>query len=538
LPVAFLVAVAAFVWWRFSDNTADNDLWGHVLYGQRMLALGHVETMDPFSWTAGATAWINHEVLAEVVMGGVHQLAGGIGLWLLALALAVLTIFLALVEVRRECRERGLGLTWAALLAVSTNGIALGLSVRPQLFTMLALVVLLGQMRCLYAGWRGPLLTIPLLCLVWINTHGGVLAGLLLLAVAAGVTLGQNLLPRLNFRVFLPRLGFQDERYFSVPPRGAWQEFTVALAFGTLASLVTPWGAASLRWLVASVGYLRPEITEWQPTPVDFAHLPFWFVVVASVFAWLTSSRHHRAWEAAVLAVLLAMAWRHQRHIPLFCLANLVLTPPHLLDLFRRLADHATDLLERLAQRRAQVALAGLLYAGAAAALAASVWAPRERPWTIEVERDQFPCAALHFLEEHPVDGNLLVFFDWGQQAMWALPRNPVSFDGRLDTVYSHDLIQAHWKFYRGEAVDPEVLDLNRADVALLPTNRGGMVTLLRAGWTLVYSDPLASVLVHHVEQCPNVAALPLPVRAGREAVTGREPFPKEPSARADPGIL
>ena len=519
LPAAFVFAVVAFAWWRFSDNTADNDLWGHVLYGQRALALGHVEKADPFSWTAAGAPWINHEVLAERTLGWVHRLAGGTGLWLLSIGTAVVTLLLAWFEVRRDAKDAGLGLTFAALLAASTNGIALGFSARPQLATMLALVVLLGQIRLLYAGWRWALLTLPLLTLLWINTHGGVLAALLLLGLAAFVTGIQRLAP-----------GAVTGRVFSAPPPRAWLLFSTALALSLAAALATPWGPASLRWLVDSVSYTRPEITEWQPTPFDFAHAPFWFVALLSLAAWLLSRRGRRGWEAAALAILLAMAWRHQRHSSLFCLANLIFTPPHLLDLLQRLRSHAAGLVSAFQAAGTRRAFALLLLAAGGAALAASVRAPRQNPWAIEVERDQFPCAALHFLEAHPVAGNLLVFFDWGQQAMWTLPRNPVSFDGRFDTVYSRALIGAHWKFYRGEAVDPAVLDLRRADIALLPTNCGGTRRLLADGWTLVYWDPLACVIVRTPADNPSLTGLRLPVRAGAEAVIGREPFPNLPS--------
>ncbi len=520
LPAAFVFAVVAFAWWRFSDNTADNDLWGHVLYGQRALALGHVEKTDPFSWTAAGAPWINHEVLAERALGWAHRLAGGNGLWLLSVATALVTLFLAWSEVHREAKDSGLGLTFAALLAASTNGIALGFSARPQLATMLALVVLLGQMRLLYAGWRWALLTLPLLVLIWINTHGGVLAALLLLGLAAFATGAQSLLP-----------GTPTRRFFSAPPRTAWFLFATALALSAAAALVTPWGPESLRWLIASVTYTRPEITEWRPTPFDFAHATFWFVVLLSLAAWLLSRRERRAWEAAALAVLLVMAWRHQRHIALFCLANLVLTPPHLLDLLHRARPHAMGLVSAFQAAGMSLAATLLLLAAGVTALVASTQAPRRNPWTIEVERDQFPCAALRFLEAHPVAGNLLVFFDWGQQAMWTLPHNPVSFDGRFDTVYSRALIEAHWRFYRGESVDPAVLDLRRADVALLPSGSGGTHRLLADGWTLVYWDPLACVLVRAPAANPSLAGLRLPVRAGAEAVKGREPFPHAPSA-------
>jgi hypothetical protein len=523
LTLAFFTAVAAFGWWRFSDNTADNDLWGHVLYGQRMLALGHVERTDPFSWTVPDAPWINHEVLAEVALGAVHRAAGGTGLWVLSWVAALLTLALALRAGRRDACPPGLGLVQATLLAASINGIALGFSVRPQLFTLFALVLWLDQMRALERGARAALVFLPVIALIWINTHGGVLAGLLLLLLATAVTALLAGFPAFAFRGF-----------FRPAVPGAALRFFGALLLSSAAALVTPWGPESLRWLVASVGFTRPEITEWRPTPLDFPHAAFWIVVGASLVAWSVSRRGRHAWEAAVLAVLLAMAWRHQRHIPLFLLANLILTPVHLFDLLQRADARTATLRATLRSAVGRWAAAGTLMAAAVACVVASFGPPKENPWTIEVERSLFPCAALNFLRDHPIPGNLLVFFDWGQQAMWELPDNRVSFDGRFDTVYPRPVIDAHWKFYRGEQPDPAVLDVRGADVALLPTAAGAGDLLRRQGWTLAYVDPLASVWIRDLAANDALRGLTLPVRVNRIAVTGREDFPEEPSLWAD----
>ena len=526
LSAAFIFAVAGFAWWRFSENTADNDLWGHVLYGQRMMALGHVEKIDPFSWTVPRGDWINHEVLAEVALGWAHRLAGGTGLWMLAMIAAIVTLVCALRIGRDGSNESGLGTTQAALLAASANGIALGFSARPQLFTMFALVLLLSQMRAIARGRAWPLATLPLLAVIWINTHGGVLLGLVLLFVASVETFLAGKFVSFSFRGFLVQ-----------PDRHAWQRFGVALGLCSVASLATPWGMRSLVWLVKSVFYVRPEITEWRPTPLDFPHAAFWCTASISAVAWWCSRRERRGWEAASLAFLLVMAWRHQRHIPLFCLANLALTPLHLLDLFQQLASRIPSLIAAMRLMSVRVVTTLVLLGAGGAALAASVGPPKENPWTIEVERAQFPCAALHFLEAHPMEGNLLVFFDWGQQAMWALPNNRVSFDGRLDTVYPRAVIDAHWKFYRGEIPAPSALDLNLADVALLPATSAGATLLLARGWTLAYTDPLASVLVRNVSVQRTLVGLKLPVRAGLEAAQGREPFPCAGSALSVPKV-
>ncbi|MES1168073.1 MAG: hypothetical protein ABUL61_02770, partial [Oleiharenicola lentus] len=184
LQFSLIAAVLGFAWLRFSDNTVDNDLWGHVLYGQRYVNQGHVRGPEPFSWTAGGFDIVNHEYLAEIVVGQVHRLAGGTGLWLYMVGMAVLTVTLAL----RFGRPRPTTFPWAGLLllAGSVNFIALGFAVRPQLFTTLFLVCELFVLRQLAAGRLAWGWLLPPLLALWINLHGGVLAGWIVLAVMAG----------------------------------------------------------------------------------------------------------------------------------------------------------------------------------------------------------------------------------------------------------------------------------------------------------------------------------------------------------------
>ena len=65
----FCATVAALVFYNFSENTVDPDLWGHTLFGQEMIASGKLDKTEPYSWTANHGPWINHEVLAEVALG-------------------------------------------------------------------------------------------------------------------------------------------------------------------------------------------------------------------------------------------------------------------------------------------------------------------------------------------------------------------------------------------------------------------------------------------------------------------------------------
>jgi hypothetical protein len=120
----------------------------------------------------------------------------------------------------------------------------------------------------------------------------------------------------------------------------------------------------------------------------------------------------------------------------------------------------------------------------------------------------------------------LLVFFDWGEQCLWELPQCAPSIDGRWETCYPRDLIPEHWKFYNGDPVDKKILDIDKADVALLPVNLAGAAALSgKYGWRAVYFDSLAVVLVRNPRRYPQLPAH-LPEAGPLSATAGRAAFP------------
>ena len=145
----------------------------------------------------------------------------------------------------------------------------------------------------------------------------------------------------------------------------------------------------------------------------------------------------------------------------------------------------------------------------------------------MEVPRSQYPVAAINFIQQHDLRGNLLVFFDWGEMCFWNLTNSSVSIDGRLDSVYSPAVIAAHWNLYNGEPFDTNALNLARADFALLPSNLAGAHALAKNdGWQAAYFDNLAVVLVKDPKQFPELAGLKQPIQGPASATEGRDPFP------------
>jgi hypothetical protein len=516
--VAFVICLAVF---QFSENTADPDLWGHVIYGQHLLQTGSLTRADPYSWTAPGHEWINHEILAEAAMALSFRALGGAGLLLLKMAVGLATFLIALCIAGRRMDEKTKTVAWA-LGAVAVVEISFGFAARPQIFTALALAMELWILRQVHDGKKLWALALPPLFALWINTHGGVVVGINLLIIAT--------IPAFQFfRGFVPKFIGQ---YFDAPaplPSKVSLVLLSAAISSYVALLLNPYGQKLIDWLIGSISWLRPQIAEWNPVPLDWNHAAFLFCTGITMAAILFSRRKLQFWEIGVLIFLAAVGFRSVRNTPLFCIAVLAFVPPHIADVLDRFRNHFRRLTELGRHPAGQKIFAALLLSASAGIVAATLTLHKERAWTMEVPRGEYPVAAAQFIRQQELRGNLLVFFDWGEMCLWELPDSRVSIDGRLDTCYPPDVIAAHWKFYNAESFNSAPLDVDRADFALLPSKLAGALALAKqAGWQAVYFDNLAVVLVKNVNQFPKLAALKLPVEGDASATEGRAAFPEK----------
>ena len=82
------------------------------MVGEHLLRTGKLQNVEPYSWTAPGTPWINHELLAEVALGAAHWVAGGTGILLLKVLVGFLSFGIALKISAND-------LSWPRLATVS-----------------------------------------------------------------------------------------------------------------------------------------------------------------------------------------------------------------------------------------------------------------------------------------------------------------------------------------------------------------------------------------------------------------------------------
>jgi hypothetical protein len=157
-----LVAILVLI----SGTTGDPDLWGHVRFGQDMVAARTIRVPDTYSFTSDRP-WVNHEWLSEVAMATAYDRFGAAGLNLsrIAIVLCVLA-WHAMAGVPDRHRilvasAGALGMLWRAY------------PIRPQLVSLLMFAILL-KLIALADDRRSfrPLLLIPFVMAAWVNAHG------------------------------------------------------------------------------------------------------------------------------------------------------------------------------------------------------------------------------------------------------------------------------------------------------------------------------------------------------------------------------
>lgn len=518
-------ALLAFVWilavYQFSETTVDPDLWGHVAFGQQMLKAHAIERADLYSWTVNGQPFINHEYGADLILGATHLLLGGSGILLLKVLIGLLTFGLAL-RVGTKSLPWPVSAMALALGAVAVTEISFGFAARPQIFTALGIAIELVLLRRIHDGQHLWALALPVLFALWINIHGGALAGVGLLGLAAGSTTLQFLWGKYRSQ----KVGSDVSA-----PKEIQSGTVIALCLATIgifaALCCNPWGPELVRWLVQSVLWFRPEIEEWNPTPLNWDHAALFILIAISAFAWVASRRRRALWELAVCGAFALLALRSVRNTPLFSIVALALVPPHLADSLARFRNQFEGLLKLWQRQPVQTLSAGLMASASLAIATAAFTLHKEHPLTMEVPRSRYPTAAIEFARDHHLHGKVLNFFDWGDMIIFQLPNCSPSIDGRLDACYPRPLIAAHWKLYNGEAVDPGVLPIDQADLALLPTKLAGTLALRnRPGWRVAYFDETAALLARDSRRFPGLNDVQLPVQGPKEAALGRAPFP------------
>jgi hypothetical protein len=279
---------------------AQADTYWHLRAGQELWSTLRVPVDEHYSFTASGRPWPNHEWLWQALSYGLYRV-GGMPLLVAGGAATVTGAFL--IVYRLTVGPTAMRF-WLSLLALPLASCVWAL--RPQIVSLLLLATLLALLIRERYRW------LPLLFVLWANTHGVVaLGGLALGAAAVTALLRARRGDRLDRRRALTLA-------VMVPVCGA-------------ATALTPLGVGLWRFIGESIETSREtRINEWMPTyPTGPVEIAFW--VLAATFVALVIWRRRRLAAApwgdqvavAVALAILPMAFRAVRNVSPFLLLAL-----------------------------------------------------------------------------------------------------------------------------------------------------------------------------------------------------------------------
>ncbi len=434
--VLAVVAVVVSLFAVYAVRSADPDLWGHLRYGKQILDNGGRVGADPFAYTTTDHVWNDHEYLAQMALWLVYAGGGTLGLIVLKCVLGCATVYLLYRLLRLGSDDARL---WAPLLILLAACLSRWLVFRPQLFTFLLIAVFVLILFRHLLGRPALLWLLPVLLPLWVNLHGGFLAGLGVI----GLALLLRTLQSANRHSWHIGSIFHD----ALP-------LTLTLVACVAGSLLNPLGWRLWPYLRTELGYAdnRVYIKEWQPIWLVLdtwpGLLPFGIllavIVILGVRAWLQGRRIADlpawVWLLSCLPLTL-MAFSSNRHVPvaLFWMAPVV-----------GLLVGRAKVAEESAIPPAWLAVTGLAGIVALLTIYAALLDPRPRiflgPSAFGTTR---PDRAAAFLKANRLQGKLYTPLWWGSYLTWQLyPEVLVSIDGRNVTLFARDTVTANFRFY------------------------------------------------------------------------------------------
>ena len=467
LPVLIVVLLGLVAFWSARNRILDPDMWWHMKVGEQIVETGELPRTDEFSYTTDHHAWIPHQWLPEVTIYQAYKWGGlaGLMLWLGLIGTILLgSLYLLCSAYSGNPKVALIGglIGWFfGTISLAVRPLLLGHVI---LIAMLALVHL-GRTRS--ARWLWGL---PPLFAVWVNCHGSFALGLVVLAAvlaAAHINLQWGLVESVRW------------------PTEKLRVFRFMFIASGLALLVNPIGwelAAYPLNLFFSQGDNLSNISEWQPLNFQEPRGMGVFAVTAILaLAALILEKKIRLEEIVIVLLGSYLAVKHSRMVFVY---GILVAPV----VCRLLASSWRGY--RVSHDFPRVN-AGMM----AAALGLTWWGfPSDS--TLQSQIDEgYPTAAIAYLQDNGVSGNMLNEYVWGGYFIWAAPERKVFVDGRTDIFDWTGVLGEYMRWYTLQESPTVLLDKYQIDYCVLAANsQVGRAVELLPNWRKAYADDVAVV--------------------------------------------
>jgi hypothetical protein len=460
--------------------SVDTDTWWHLRAGQWIWDHQAVLRVDPFSYTRAGANWQYPGWLVEPPLYWIYRLfgPGGLNLWTAGM------VTLAFAFVWRTLSGGPFLRAFVMVLAAAASGVYW--AARPYLVTFVLAAVFLWILedyrRKGFPSGSKSIWWIPLLMVIWANSHGGFAVGFILLGV-----------------YFMGSFGFviKGSRVGLNYSRTALRALLSILLTSVLAVCINPFGPVMLLYpfKTVNIGVLQDYIQEWQsPDFHSISVQPFAWLLLLTLAIVGVSRRRVSLIDLMLTAGFAYLGLLAGRNVALFALvAPMVITrhtAPMLAAISRgfRIKSMPVGVVPgRLALINLLIACLVLITVGFKVALV------YPRMVNEQAFQKGLPVEAVEYLRQTRPPGRLFNSYNWGAYLLWALPEYPVFVDGRTD-LYNDEVIGEWLRVARAEDGWQEILDKWGVRLVLVEPKTPLVYRLEDNGWQVLYSDQVSVV--------------------------------------------
>jgi len=483
-----IIFISLFLLLAFSagkDLLGDVDTGYHIRAGEYILNTFSIPKDDIFSFITPTLHWTAHEWLSEVIMALLHKAFGLTGV-VLFFAFIISLVYYLLYKMIKTDKDNIILTTFIILLVLISSQIHW--LARPHIFSLLLTLIwyyLLDQYQYRH---RNYLYLFPLIMLLWVNLHGGYLAGFVLI----GIYLFGNGVKYITAQDAEKDIYKKKARFLGL--------ITVACLFVSLINpytyqiLLFPFKLVSNKFIMDHVGeFMSPNFHEMMP----FKYL---LLLMITTFA---ISRIKTNWiELLLVLMFLNMSLYSVRYIPLFS----IIVAPILLKQIGPLLEKSNGKLMRFFKKRAKniseidASARGYLWPVFSVVLVTVLAAGNVIGYKFDAKTK--PVAAVEFLKNEHIKGNMFDNDEFGDYIIYATwPEYMVFVDGRSD-MYGVDIMKEYLKVVTIKPGWDEVL--KKYNITWIIYNANSALSLFlmeRDDWELIYADKVANIFVKDIPE-------------------------------------
>lgn len=472
----------------------DPDFWWHLKMGENIAREG-ISCQDKFTFTFPNYCWPDYEWVTNLIIFGLYRIGGLFPISLLFSVLIFFAFFISgkinLVRIENSYKESKNNFfstmnirLFFVIVGILVSFVILG--VRVQVLTILGLS-LTYFILIRFANESTKLVyLLPVIFLVWANSHAGFLVGLVLIAMF----------------IFLEGLKKLLHYVFKFDINDLWRSLdikqivtlSVVFILCLLAGLITPFFYKVYTQAIFNAfdTYGNNIIVEWFSPSFDKLGGQFFaFYTVLTFVLLVIRKTKPRLGEIAIVSAFWILGFSSIRHLPLFVVMTLPSNIYALKSLNLRLDMIGNKFLTIV------------LITGSLLLFATRLWQifTYDTNYKLLLEKGEYPQNAVSFLKEKKYEGNMFNSYKWGGFLVWEYPEKKVFIDGRMASWKQGDVrplkeyvtianLGQNWKTKLDEYEIQFVLVEKKATLA--------SVLREEENWSIVFEDDLAVVFLRN----------------------------------------